>query len=171
MAGNGTLILKFFLNVSRDEQKKRFLERIDEPEKNWKFNAGDVKERGHWNDYMKAYQTMIRETSAPYAPWHVVPADNKWYTRIIVAAAIVEGLASLGLHYPRVTAAQRAELARGADELDVVNSGLEETMINAYNGPRDTRKQHPEVPDLRTAAFLTAIHKVARSYMELGIFP
>jgi PPK2 family polyphosphate:nucleotide phosphotransferase len=111
MAGNGTLILKFFLNVSREEQKKRFLERIEEPEKNWKFAAGDVKERGHWNDYMKAYQTMIQETSAPGAPWYVVPADNKWYTRIIVAAAIVEGLASLGLHYPQVTAAQRAALA------------------------------------------------------------
>jgi PPK2 family polyphosphate:nucleotide phosphotransferase len=111
LARSGTLILKFFLNVSRDEQKKRFMERIDEPEKNWKFSAGDVKERAHWDDYMKAYQTMIQETSAPYAPWHVVPADNKWYTRAIVAAAIIDGLASLDLHYPRITAAQRAELA------------------------------------------------------------
>jgi len=111
MARSGTLILKFFLNVSREEQKKRFMERIDEPEKNWKFSAADVKERAHWDDYMKAYQTMIRETSAPHAPWHVVPADNKWYTRAIVAAAIIDGLASLDLHYPKITAAQRAELA------------------------------------------------------------
>ncbi len=110
LAQNGTLILKFFLNVSRDEQKKRFLERIDQPDKNWKFSAGDVKERTHWDDYMKAYQALIRETSAPHAPWHVVPADNKWYTRAIVAAAIVDGLASLDLHYPRITAAQRTEL-------------------------------------------------------------
>ncbi len=111
LARSGTLILKFFLNVSRDEQKKRFMERIDEPEKNWKFAAGDVKERAHWDDYMKAYQAMIRETSAPHAPWHVVPADNKWYTRAIVAAAIIDGLASLDLHYPLITPAQRAELA------------------------------------------------------------
>jgi PPK2 family polyphosphate:nucleotide phosphotransferase len=111
LARSGTLILKFFLNVSRDEQRKRFMERIDEPEKNWKFAAGDVKERAHWGDYMKAYQAMIRETSAPHAPWHVVPADNKWYTRAIVAAAIIDGLASLDLHYPLITPAQRAELA------------------------------------------------------------
>ncbi|MEP7329643.1 MAG: polyphosphate kinase 2 family protein [Betaproteobacteria bacterium] len=110
MASNGTLILKFFLNVSPDEQKKRFLERIDQPDKNWKFSAGDVTERGHWKDYMSAYQTMIQQTSAPHAPWYVVPADNKWYTRAIVAAAIVDGLASLGLHYPEVDKAQRAEL-------------------------------------------------------------
>ena len=110
LARSGTLVLKFFLNVSLDEQKKRFLERIDQPEKNWKFAAGDAKERAYWDDYMAAYQKLIRETSAPHAPWFVVPADNKWYTRAIVAAAIVEGLASLDLHYPRITAAQRAEL-------------------------------------------------------------
>jgi len=117
MARSGTLILKFFLNVSRDEQKKRFMERIDEPEKNWKFSAADVKERAHWDDYMKAYQTMIRATSAPHAPWHIVPADNKWYTHAIVAAAIIDGLASLDLHYPRITAAQRAELAAAKELL------------------------------------------------------
>ena len=112
MAGSGTLILKFFLNVSRDEQKKRFLERIDQPDKNWKFSASDAKERGFWNEYMDCYQDLIRETSAPHAPWYVVPADNKWYTRAIVAAAIVDGLASLKLHYPKVDAAQRAELVK-----------------------------------------------------------
>jgi len=111
LARNGTLILKFFLNVSKDEQKKRFLERIDEPAKNWKFVGGDVKERGHWREYMSAYQDMIRETAAPHAPWYVVPADNKWYTRAVVAAAVVDGLASLDLHYPEVDKAKRAELA------------------------------------------------------------
>ena len=111
LARNGTLILKFFLNVSKDEQKKQFLERIDDPAKNWKFSAGDVKERAHWNEYMDAYQSMIRETAAPHAPWYVVPADNKWYTRIVVAAAIVDGLASLDLHYPKLDKAKLAELA------------------------------------------------------------
>jgi PPK2 family polyphosphate:nucleotide phosphotransferase len=111
LSRNGVLIRKFFLHVSRDEQKRRFMERIDEPEKNWKFSAADVKERGHWDDYMNAYQTMIRETSTPDSPWYVVPADNKWYTRLVVAAAIVDGLASLGLHYPKVDKAKLAELA------------------------------------------------------------
>ena len=111
LSRNGVLIRKFFLNVSRAEQKKRFLERIDEPEKNWKFSAADVKERGHWNAYMDAYQTMIRETATPESPWYVVPADNKWFTRIVVAAAIVDALASLDLHYPRVDRAKLSQLA------------------------------------------------------------
>jgi len=111
LARNGTIILKFFLNVSRAEQKKRFLERIDQPEKNWKFSAADVKERAHWDAYMAAYQDLIRETAAPHAPWYIVPADNKWFTRVIVAGAIIDALASLDLHYPKVTQAQLAELA------------------------------------------------------------
>ncbi len=111
LSRNGVLIRKFFLNVSRAEQKKRFLERIDEPGKNWKFSAADVKERGHWNAYMDAYETMIRETSTPESPWYVVPADNKWFTRIVVASAIVDALASLGLHYPKVEPAALKELA------------------------------------------------------------
>ncbi len=111
LSRNGVLIRKFFLNVSRDEQKRRFLERIDEPEKHWKFSAADARERGHWNEYMDAYQTMIRETSTPDAPWYVVPADNKWYTRIVVASAIVDALSSLGLRYPKVDREKLAELA------------------------------------------------------------
>ncbi|HVJ74727.1 MAG TPA: polyphosphate kinase 2 family protein [Casimicrobiaceae bacterium] len=111
LARNGTVILKFFLNVSRAEQKRRFLERIAEPEKNWKFSAADVKERGHWNEYMSAYEAMIRETAAPHAPWYVVPADNKWYTRAVVAGAVVDALAHLDLHYPKLGRAQLAELA------------------------------------------------------------
>ena len=114
---NGTRIVKFFLNVSRGEQKKRFLERIEHPEKNWKFSAADVRERGHWNDYMAAYQSMIRETSSPDAPWYVVPADNKFYTRLVVAAAIVDVLASLDLHYPKVDKTQLAALAAAKKQL------------------------------------------------------
>jgi PPK2 family polyphosphate:nucleotide phosphotransferase len=111
LSRNGVLIRKFFLHVSHAEQKRRFLERIDEPEKNWKFSAADAKERGHWNRYMAAYQEMIRATATREAPWYVVPADNKWYTRIVVAAAIVDALSSLDLHYPTVDRARLAELA------------------------------------------------------------
>jgi len=110
LARNGTLILKFFLNVSKGEQKKRFLERLDDPDKNWKFEMGDVRERGHWDAYMRAYEDMIRNTATAHAPWYVVPADNKWFTRLVVAAAIIDGLDSLELHYPRVDDAKRAEL-------------------------------------------------------------
>jgi PPK2 family polyphosphate:nucleotide phosphotransferase len=111
LSRNGVLIRKFFLHVSRAEQKKRFLERIDEPEKNWKFSAADVKERAHWDAYQGAYQKMIRETSTRDSPWYVVPADNKWFTRIVVAAAIVDALGSLDLHYPKVDRARLAQLA------------------------------------------------------------
>jgi PPK2 family polyphosphate:nucleotide phosphotransferase len=114
---NGVIIRKFFLNVSRDEQKKRFMERLDHPEKNWKFSAADVKERGYWDDYMEAYQDMIRNTSTPDCPWYVVPADNKWYTRIVIAAAIIEALGSLNLHYPKVNAATREELRLAREKL------------------------------------------------------
>ena len=117
LSRNGVLIRKFFLHVSRDEQKRRFLERIDEAEKNWKFAAGDVKERAHWDAYMAAYEGMIRETSTPESPWYVVPADNKWFTRIVVAAAIADALASLDLHYPKVDAARLTQLAEAKKAL------------------------------------------------------
>jgi PPK2 family polyphosphate:nucleotide phosphotransferase len=117
LARNGTLILKFFLNVSKGEQKKRFLERLDDPDKNWKFEIGDVRERGYWDDYMAAYQDLIRHTASEQAPWYVVPADNKWFTRVVVAAAIIEGLSSLSLAYPRVDEAKREELAVVRDSL------------------------------------------------------
>ena len=110
LARNGTLILKFFLHVSKDEQKRRFLERIEEPSKNWKFAMGDVEERKHWDKYMDAYEDMIRHTSRPEAPWHVVPADNKWFTRIVVAAEVVDALDRLGLKYPKLSGAARADL-------------------------------------------------------------
>jgi len=111
LSRQGTVVRKFFLHVSRAEQKKRFLERIEHPEKNWKFSAADVRERGHWNEYMAAYQALIRETATPESPWYVVPADNKWFTRLVVAAAVVDALASLDLHYPKVDKKQLAELA------------------------------------------------------------
>jgi PPK2 family polyphosphate:nucleotide phosphotransferase len=108
---NGTVILKFFLYVSREEQRKRFLERLEKPEKNWKFSPTDVAERSHWDDYMTAFEDAIRATASREAPWYVVPADNKWFTRLVVAAAIVEALDGLGLAYPKVDAAKRKELA------------------------------------------------------------
>jgi len=108
---NGIVVRKFFLHVSKAEQKKRFLERLDNPEKNWKFSANDIKERAYWDDYMTAYEDMIRHTSTPEAPWYVVPADNKWFTRIVVSAAIVETLDALNLHYPKVGKEKLKELA------------------------------------------------------------
>jgi len=112
LARNGTLILKFLLNVSKQEQKRRFLERIEEPSKNWKFAMGDLEERKLWDKYMDAYEDMIRHTSRPEAPWHVVPADNKWFTRLVVAAEVVEALDRLGLKYPKVSGAARENLGK-----------------------------------------------------------
>jgi PPK2 family polyphosphate:nucleotide phosphotransferase len=107
----GTKILKFFLHVSHKEQKKRFLDRLEEPEKNWKFSASDVQERKFWDDYMDAFEEAIRATASKHAPWFVVPADNKWFTRLVVAAAIVDAMESLGLAYPKVGAAKEKEFA------------------------------------------------------------
>jgi PPK2 family polyphosphate:nucleotide phosphotransferase len=110
LADNGTVILKFFLHVSRKEQKKRFLERINDPAKNWKFSAGDIKERERWKDYRKAYEDMLENTSNDFAPWFVVPADDKWYTRLILANIIVNELSKLDLSYPPLSDQQKKEL-------------------------------------------------------------
>src|SRR5437667_690198 len=110
LSRNGTVIRKFFLNVSKKEQKRRFLARLEEPEKNWKFSPEDVREREHWDDYMQAYEDMIRNTATKHAPWYVVPADNKWFTRLVVAAAMVETLEGLKLSYPEVDPQKRKEL-------------------------------------------------------------
>jgi PPK2 family polyphosphate:nucleotide phosphotransferase len=118
---NGVVIRKFFLYVSPEEQKKRFLERLDNPAKNWKFSSADSRERGFWKKYMEAYEDMICNTATDYAPWYVVPADNKWFTRVVVAAAVIDALASLDLQYPEVTAAQRKELAAAKETLIAVN--------------------------------------------------
>lgn len=107
---NGTVVRKFFLNVSKKEQKKRFLERIDTPEKNWKFSASDVKERQYWDQYMNAYESMIQTTASKESPWYVIPADNKWYTRIAVSGIIIDTLSALNLHYPKVGEKRLAQL-------------------------------------------------------------
>jgi len=107
---NGILVVKFFLNVSKKEQKNRFLERLDMPEKNWKFSINDAKERGFWDDYMTCYEDLLEATSTEWAPWNVVPADNKWFTRLAVMATIVRALEKLDLAYPRVDKAKRKEL-------------------------------------------------------------
>ena len=111
LSRNGIVILKFFLHVSREEQRKRFLARLNEPKKNWKFSAADVAERQHWEKYMEAYEDMIRHTATKHSPWYVVPADNKWFTRIVVASAIIETLESLELRFPKVGKAKVKELA------------------------------------------------------------
>jgi PPK2 family polyphosphate:nucleotide phosphotransferase len=107
----GVIILKFFLHVSRDEQKKRFMKRLDNPEKNWKFSPSDVHERKFWPDYMRSFEEAIRATASEHAPWYVVPADNRWFTRLVVAAAIVEAVEALDLAYPKVSVEQKKELA------------------------------------------------------------
>ena len=112
LSRNGVVIRKFFLHVSKDEQRKRFLERLDRPDKNWKFSAADLKERDRWDDYMTCYEDMIRETSSEHAPWFVVPANNKWFTRLVVANAIIDALDELDLQFPVVDAAKRVELQR-----------------------------------------------------------
>lgn len=107
---NGIVIRKFFLNVSKEEQQRRFLKRLEEPEKNWKFSDADVRERQCWDDYMEAYEDMIRKTARPHAPWYVVPADHKWFTRLVVGSAIVETLKELKLSYPKVEPERRKAL-------------------------------------------------------------
>jgi len=111
LARDGTLIRKFFLNISKKEQKRRFLARLDQPEKNWKFSAADIHERACWDDYMNAYEEMIINTASKYAPWYAVPADNKWFTRLVVSSVIVDALEELDLSYPKVDAVKRKELA------------------------------------------------------------
>ena len=117
LSRNGVVVRKFFLNVSKKEQKRRFLERLETPQKNWKFSAADVTERGCWDDYMHAYEEMISATSTKHAPWYVVPADNKWYTRLVVAAAIVDTLEELKLAYPKVDPEKRKQLDAARKEL------------------------------------------------------
>jgi len=114
---NGTIVRKFFLHVSKKEQQRRFLDRLENPDKNWKFSANDAKERGFWKDYQHAYEETICETATEDSPWYVVPADNKWFTRVVVAAAVIDALASLDLHYPKVDAAKKEELAAAREAL------------------------------------------------------
>ena len=115
---NGIAIRKFFLNVSKKEQKRRFLERLDNPEKNWKFSAADVQERKHWDEYQSAYEKMIRNTATEHAPWVVVPADNKWFSRLLVVATVVDALSEMNLEYPKVTEEKLAALKAARKELE-----------------------------------------------------
>ena len=114
---NGIAILKFFLHVSKKEQKRRFMERLDKVDKNWKFSAADVRERQFWADYQDSYEDMIGHTASKHAPWYVVPADNKWFTRMVVAAAVVHSLETMDLKYPKVNAEQKAELEKARTQL------------------------------------------------------
>jgi PPK2 family polyphosphate:nucleotide phosphotransferase len=118
LTNNGTIVLKFFLHVSKKEQRQRFLSRLDEPEKNWKFSVKDAEERQFWGKYQRAYEDMIRHTATSYAPWYVVPADNKWFTRLVVAAAIATALDDLKLSFPTVSPARRKELMNVREALD-----------------------------------------------------
>ena len=118
LSRNGTVILKFFLNVSNGEQKKRFLERIDTPAKNWKFSPADVRERAHWKEYMNAFEEVFNNTSTKWAPWHIIPADHKWFTRAAVADVIVSALKSLDLHYPVPDAEHRKSLKEARKTLE-----------------------------------------------------
>lgn len=117
LSRNGVAVRKFFLHVSKAEQRKRFLERIDNPEKNWKFSLNDVREREHWDDYMRAYEDTIRHTATKHAPWYVVPADHKWFTRMVVASAVIDCLASLDLAYPRLGKKELGELEAARETL------------------------------------------------------
>jgi len=117
LTDNGTVILKFFLHLSKKEQKKRFLERIDDPGKNWKFSLSDLKERAHWDDYQKAYEEALSATSTDYAPWFIIPADDKWYSRLAIAAIITRQFAKLKISYPKVSAAQKEELQKAKSQL------------------------------------------------------
>ena len=116
---NGVIVRKFFLHLSREEQRLRLLDRLDQPEKNWKFSLDDVRERQKWGSYQRAYQETIRNTTTDYAPWYVVPADHKWFTRLVVAEVIVEALQSLDLNYPKVSGAKRRELSAGRTALRI----------------------------------------------------
>lgn len=118
LVDNGIIVMKFFLNVSKKEQKKRFLDRINQPEKNWKFSVSDAKERQHWDEYMEAYEHVFSNTSTDYAPWHIIPADHKWFTRLAVSDIIVSKLKSLNLSYPTLSEAHQAELLEAKKVLE-----------------------------------------------------
>jgi len=118
LADNGIIVLKFFLNVSKEEQKRRFLQRVEEPDKNWKFSAADIRERAHWEEYMDAYEEMLNNTSTPSAPWYVIPADHKWFTRFAVVSAIHQTLDRLHLAYPKATREQKEELLTAKAEME-----------------------------------------------------
>jgi PPK2 family polyphosphate:nucleotide phosphotransferase len=123
LTNNGMVVLKFFLNVSKETQKKRFLERVDQPEKNWKFSAADILERQHWDAYTDAYEEMFNHTSTPWAPWYIIPADHKWFTRLAVVSVINHTIDGLNLAYPSVSQEQKAELLKAKEAMEQEESG------------------------------------------------
>jgi PPK2 family polyphosphate:nucleotide phosphotransferase len=118
LVDNGTRVIKFFLNVSKEEQKKRFLERIERPEKNWKFSITDAQERGHWDEYMAAYEDMLNHTSTRWAPWYVIPADKKWFTRLAVAAVLLDAIQKIDPQYPTVSEEHKTDLVKAKEMLE-----------------------------------------------------
>jgi PPK2 family polyphosphate:nucleotide phosphotransferase len=144
LVANGTIVLKFFLNVSKEEQRRRFLERLDLPEKNWKFSSADLKERGHWDEYQAAYEDMFNHTSTAWAPWYVVPADNKWFTRLAVGAVIYSTLRGLKLAYPTVDADKQQELLRAKAELEADGGPLEPAVDKKKNKKKKKEEQEGE---------------------------
>jgi PPK2 family polyphosphate:nucleotide phosphotransferase len=135
LSRNGTAVLKFFLNVSKKEQRERFLDRLEQPAKNWKFSMNDVTERAFWPRYMAAYQDVIRHTSAPFAPWHVVPADHKWFARVAIGSAIVSALEELNLRFPRVDEASKEEFAKVRRALESEGKGPAKGLVRAVKRP------------------------------------
>ncbi len=139
LSRNGTVVLKFFLNVSKDEQRQRFLDRLDEPEKNWKFSLGDVAERAHWDRYQAAYQDMIRHTASAAAPWYVVPADRKWFARVVIGSVIVNALEKLDLHFPKVDKAALAQFDQARIALEKEGRGGSDRAKKVASGKKSAR--------------------------------
>ena len=138
LTDNGIIVLKIFLNVSKEEQKRRFLKRVEEPDKNWKFSAADIQERACWDDYMTAYEEMFNATSTPYAPWYIIPADHKWFTRLAVVSAICETLDNLNLKYPEASKEQKEALlaAKAEMEQETEDEGAEKKKAKRKNGKK-----------------------------------
>ena len=138
LTDNGIIVLKIFLNVSKEEQKRRFLKRVEEPDKNWKFSAADIQERACWDDYMTAYEEMFNATSTPYAPWYIIPADHKWFTRLAVVSAICETLDNLNLKYPEASKEQKEALLAAKAEMEQENEdeGAEKKKAKRKNGKK-----------------------------------
>jgi PPK2 family polyphosphate:nucleotide phosphotransferase len=136
LTDNGIVVLKFFLNVSKEEQKKRFLERVDDPEKNWKFSAADILERRHWDAYMDAYEEMFNNTSTPWAPWYIIPADHKWFTRLAVVSIINATLDGLSLDYPEVNPEQKAALLKAKEEMQQ-EAGVPKKPVKPKKGKKN----------------------------------
>jgi PPK2 family polyphosphate:nucleotide phosphotransferase len=134
---NGIIVLKFFLNLSKSEQKKRFLARIDDPDKNWKYSPADIKERGYWDDYRTAYEDLFNHTSTEWAPWYIIPADHKWFSRLAIAAVIYTKLNELHLRYPQVDAARRQEIEKTRALLEPLRSAQGQLSVEEAAGPAE----------------------------------